>query len=451
MEWARKYGNIFSFKVLGHTYIVLNSALDVRQILMKRGAQCAGRMRYIMFEHAGWENDIHLVSPAGLKIMKQFAAKTIGPSALPQFVDAVDREVIECVKRIIRHEGPVDPRVYAKRMTGGLVLRIAYGYEVKSDDDRFVKMSEQAFAMGVELVTPGWLVDMVPLTIHLPAWMHGPKFMQTVKRSREIVHAMRTAPIDWVKEQIAGGTAEPSLAADLLASHEQENNELLFALLADFYAAGTDTTLSIILTLFLILALYPEVQTKAQAEVDSVTLGERLPKYSDRERLPYVTALVKELYRFPGVLNAGFPHRITQDIEYEGYIFPENALVMANIWSILHDPVKYPDPFTFNPERYIGNETNVFGPDDIVNEDPTRYIFGFEPRRCLGRHLVESALFVLAAKLLATCNISCAVNERGESISPTEIQYTGDFISRPVPYTCSVQPRPNARTLLFDE
>jgi hypothetical protein len=45
------------------------------------------------------------------------------------------------------------------------------------------------------------------------------------------------------------------------------------------------------------MVCYPEVQKEAQAEIDSVLNG-RLPEHSDFPSLPYISALVKELYRY---------------------------------------------------------------------------------------------------------------------------------------------------------
>jgi hypothetical protein len=51
------------------------------------------------------------------------------------------------------------------------------------------------------------------------------------------------------------------------------------------------------------MSLYPEVQRRAQAELDAVTGGERLPRLEDRPKLPYIEALVKEVYRWHAVPN----------------------------------------------------------------------------------------------------------------------------------------------------
>ena len=46
------------------------------------------------------------------------------------------------------------------------------------------------------------------------------------------------------------------------------------------------------------MQLYPEVQRKAQAELDSVVGTDRLPTLKDRDDLPYVTHVCWELYRW---------------------------------------------------------------------------------------------------------------------------------------------------------
>lgn len=59
--------------------------------------------------------------------------------------------------------------------------------------------------------------------------------------------------------------------------------------------------------LVLALANNPEVQRKAQAEIDAITGGERLPLLSDREHMPYLQAIVKEANRYYTVVPLGTP------------------------------------------------------------------------------------------------------------------------------------------------
>ena len=73
------------------------------------------------------------------------------------------------------------------------------------------------------------------------------------------------------------------------------------------------------------MALFPEVQQRAQAELASVIGPERLPTIQDRELLPYVTALMTEVFRWKPVVPLGVPHRVMEDDEYMGYKLPEES------------------------------------------------------------------------------------------------------------------------------
>ena len=104
--------------------------------------------------------------------------------------------------------------------------------------------------------------------------------------------------------------------------------------------------------------LHPEVQRKAQAEIDKVVGNDRLPTLADQPDLPYTEALVKEVLRWHPVTplgksavfrahglqplfaprretdcgEPGVPHVATEDDVYEGYFIPKGSTVISNIW-----------------------------------------------------------------------------------------------------------------------
>jgi cytochrome P450 len=80
------------------------------------------------------------------------------------------------------------------------------------------------------------------------------------------------------------------------------------------------------------MTLYPEVQRKAQEEIDRVLGAGRLPKMTDRANLPYIEAVVKETLRWHPVAPMGIPHMSIDDDMYEGYHIPKGSLIMPNIW-----------------------------------------------------------------------------------------------------------------------
>jgi cytochrome P450 len=83
---------------------------------------------------------------------------------------------------------------------------------------------------------------------------------------------------------------------------------------------------------FLSMTVYPEVQRKAQAEIDRVIGISRLPGFQDRQNLHYIDAIVKEVLRWHPVAPLGLPHMTTEDDICEGYLIPKGALLLPNIW-----------------------------------------------------------------------------------------------------------------------
>ena len=51
--------------------------------------------------------------------------------------------------------------------------------------------------------------------------------------------------------------------------------------------------------------MHPDVQRKAQAEIDAVVGQDRLPDFSDQAKLPYVNAIIKETLRWHPIFPAG--------------------------------------------------------------------------------------------------------------------------------------------------
>jgi cytochrome P450 len=80
--------------------------------------------------------------------------------------------------------------------------------------------------------------------------------------------------------------------------------------------------------------------------------------------------------------------------------------------AILHDPVVYPEPDAFKPERFLDKDGNL-REDSVIPS-----AFGYGRRICPGRHLAEITFFMVAASLFSVFKI-----ERGEDASGTEAGY----------------------------
>jgi len=189
--------------------------------------------------------------------------------------------------------------------------------------------------------------------------------------------------------------------------------------------------------------LSPDIQKRAQAELDSVIGRERLPTFEDRPRLPFVDAVCREILRWYPVAPIGVPHTVTRDDIYEGFFIPKGAVVIGNIWSILHDPARYPEPDLFKPERFMNS-------DGTLLDDPVlTSVFGFGKRICPGRHFVDATLFMSIASLFSVFNIEREVKGSAKLSDYASGSVFSSFL-KPLP--CSFIPRDSkARELILAE
>jgi len=202
---------------------------------------------------------------------------------------------------------------------------------------------------------------------------------------------------------------------------------------------GSWQTVSVLHTFFLTMALNPHVVRKAQEELDSVLGGERLPDFSDQEGLPYISAIVKELFRWGCPFPIGAPKRVMEDDTYNGYFIPAGATVVENVWKMFRDESVYPAPETFNPERFLKG-----GRLDLSVRDPEERVFGAGRRMCPGRFFALRTIFLNVACILSLFDIGAPIGEKLEASFSEE-----RVIRKLTPFKCTIRPRSDASLKLM--
>ncbi|THU76246.1 cytochrome P450 [Dendrothele bispora CBS 962.96] len=148
--------------------------------------------------------------------------------------------------------------------------------------------------------------------------------------------------------------------------------------------AAHETTTTTLMWFILAMVLYPEVQKRAQGELDGVVGQSRLPSFTDAKHLPYIQAILKEVLRWRPALPFGLPHAINEDDYYNGYYIPKGSICFANSWSINHDPSIYSsDADEFRPERHLDTNSNL---KDESSDGHFSYGFGQRWVSCYGHY-----------------------------------------------------------------
>lgn len=437
-EWGRKFGGICSVSLFGRPMIIINS-IDVLEEFDKKSAIYSERPRLEMGgELVGYSETLVLMryGPRFRHYRKQFA-RYIGNGVIEERHPLVVEYTRTFLKRALKE--PESLMAHLRKLTGGIILKIAYGYEVGPEgNDPFVDLIEGANEnFNVASVPGAFFVDLIPSLRKLPTWFPGTGFLETAARWKRDTDSMVEVPYNYTKSQMAAGTASKSFVS---TSIEQENEmtqserDDIKLVAASLYGGGADTTVSAQYAFFLAMVLNPGAQRTAQEEIDRVVGNDRLPTHADRESMPYTNALLTEVLRWNSVAPSGVPHVAIEDGFIGNYFIPKDSMILANLWGILHDPVTYPEPFNFDPERFIA------GPGKDAQRDPRGACFGFGRRICPGMFLAEASLWSTISMSLAVFDITNALDSNGFPIIPIH-ENTSGTISYPKPFQCSIKPR----------
>ncbi|KAK6995682.1 OrdA protein [Favolaschia claudopus] len=415
-DWGAKWGDICSVSLFGQPIVILNSATIIED-LNENTAAFSTRPRLPMAgELVGYDQTLVLI-PYGprFRTYRKYFANQIGSLGGVQQVIVMETEIHRFLKRLLLNPGADAISNHLRKLTGAIILRITYGIEVQEENDPF----ENAF-----------LVDVFPDMLRIPEILAP--FKQTARIWARETKDMVEAPYHFVRQQMTSGTAPISFVSSLLKEEEKLSEEDLRDIkftAASFYGGKlnftgaaeahgnnrrADTSAAAMQAFFLAMVLAPEVQREAQTEIDSVVGTTRLPLFSDREQLPYVSAVVTELLRWHSVAPLGVPHAAMEDTVINGHFIPEGSVIIANLWNILNDPETYPKPDKFDPTRYLR---------PFPQRDPRTVCFGF------------FSLFCTVASILATFDIS-----RAPGPLPVH-ENTQGTISHPKPFDCVVKPR----------
>jgi cytochrome P450 len=343
---------------------------------------------------------------------------------------------------------PDDFQKHIRRYANALTTTMVFGWRTPTYEDTKMKQLFEGFSEFAHLNATGVaaLVDFFPLLRNLPD-----SLIWTVREARRL-HAREKALYlsHWLtaKDAITHGTIKPCFCVGMSAAQKSEgfSDDQAAYISGTLLEAGSDTTSSTLYAFVQAMLLYPDVQRKAQKQLDEV-VGDRMPTMNDEPKLHYVRACMKEVLRWmPTTILGAVPHAVTQDDYYEGYLIPKGAGVINNVWGIHMDPKRHPEPRRFIPERYENDTQSLL--DAANNPDPTKrdqFSFGAGRRICPGIHVAERSLFLGISRMLWAFDISPKLDDQSQPILPNPDVLTQGFVVLPVEFPAQIRPRSASR------
>ncbi|EIW87317.1 cytochrome P450 [Coniophora puteana RWD-64-598 SS2] len=438
-EWAKIYGPIFMLRVPNKRIVVLNTFKAVTDLLESRASIYSDRPTLWMYTELAQRRLVAFSIPythPHFRSYRRLMTSSMRPRAITAY-----QELQKEQSRVLLRGLAAEPGKFVKhlqRQSAAVILDLAYGWKVTGDDDYFVRTLDEGLSAGSKLQQPGqWLVEYLPWLRFIPSWFPGATFRRVAEDARIRLLELDKITYQWAKNAIDTGKYSPSFCSDHLLPEDGREvtpdlEQIVRYCSAGLYVGGADTTVAATTAFFLAMALFPEVQARAQAELDAIAGTEKLPDFEARDRTEYVNALVLELIRWAPVVPLGLSHRVMQDDVYEGYLIPEGSTVTANIWAIAHDPTLYPSPFTFDPTRFLG---------PAPQQDPRKIVFGFGRRVCPGQHFAEQAIYLTVANVLAAFSIAPPLDKDGREVKLVYEAANAGIVTHPKAFECRIVPR----------
>ncbi|THH33486.1 hypothetical protein EUX98_g687 [Antrodiella citrinella] len=387
--------DIIRLNALGNNIVVINTIDIAMDLFEKRSSLYSDRPPMVMLTElvgAWWGIAFRRYGTGWRDTRKAFHLE-FHPSAVKRFRPVEEQSTREFLQNLL--VDPADFMVHIRHLAGTTIMKVSFGIDVKPRDDPFIEIGERAIEAVSATGNAGvYMVDMFPLCGYFVSSASAEQAL--IDRIwRKLVDAMYHTPYQIFRERWGDGWATDSAAASLMEKVDGITQDPVYAeevmksALGSMYAAGADTTVSATSSFFLAMVLYPEVQKKAQREVDKVLGGTRLPTFSDISSIP----------------------------------------------AMLHDEAMYPEPHKFDPDRHLKD-----GKINPAVRDPSAMAFGFGRRICPGRYMARESMWLTVASVLATMDIGMAIGEDGRPIVPDET-YRQGMLCFPKPFRCTIVPR----------
>ncbi|KAG2336897.1 cytochrome P450 [Suillus weaverae] len=448
-EWRAVYGDLIFVRILDQEVVVINSQHVAQALLDKRSGIYSDRPYLATLEPYGWSVNFSFTGYNDeWRLCRRLFHQTFRPESAVKFRPMQIRRAREMVANLVD-----DPKHYDSHFatfSSSVAMSTVYGYDVRARNDPLVQIVINAM-MGLSMLTPerAVILKVFPFLLNLPDWCWGSSIKRGAQTSAKRVSEMVNVPFQYVQQHMADHSQSSMVAENLqrmetLDEASKPMFETALKKAATTAIVGSYETMSSTLMAFaLAMVLYPDVQKRAQAEIDSVVGRDRLPTFEDRASLPYIDAILRETFRWAPAIPLGVPHATTSADLYDAYFIPKGATVVCNVWGISRDEKRYPEASRFMPDRFIdANGT-------LTDDNPAEYIFGLGRRRCPGRYVADASAWSAIATMLATVDISSAKDDQGKTIDFTPKFMLG-VVRHPMIFPCSISTRSHIHSGLVD-
>ena len=171
--------------------------------------------------------------------------------------------------------------------------------------------------------------------------------------------------------------------------------------------AGADSPAKTLTIIHYYLVANPTILSKLRDELETLPAT---ALWSQLERLPYFSAVIEEGNRLSWGVTARTARIAHEPIVYtpssytltgtsrKSYTIPPGTPYSTTTLCVHTDPTVFPDPYTFNPDRFLGEE----------GQERRKFNMAFNKggRKCIGIELAHAELYLALAAVLRRFDMS---------------------------------------------
>ncbi|KAJ7040657.1 cytochrome P450 [Mycena alexandri] len=391
-DWARYYGDVFSIKIGSGTMVVLSSPAAIKEVVDKHGWVGSSRPSNYIAELCGsGEQSSILFATDGprLKNLRRTLARFFSPQNSVRYQPAQAAESTLLLHDLITH-----PEI------------ITYGQRAPNFHAPDVLAFYSSLDGMIHALAPGRYppFELFPVFKYLPPpfapWRAACQEVKSVRAE------IQTSLWESLRRRQAAGDEESFDCAlgELMHRGPPPGEEHFYSYTGiGLLDAGSDTSAAFLLSLVLVLSLYPECQERARKEIDALIGPARLPVAEDGPKLPYLNALIRED-------------------------------------AIFHDPEIFENPEVFNPDRFLNSEYGTRPGMDADFRD--NFLFGGGRRICIGQWIGRSTMQITAMRLIWALTFADARDPATDKPLSRDLDtYAHNFVVMPRTFKCKIEPR----------
>ncbi|XP_072048699.1 cytochrome P450 2J4-like [Amphiura filiformis] len=394
VKMATQYGPVFSMRVGGKVVVVLNKVHIIKQAFMN--PRLSDRSRQHTLDDVGLKEGISSSSGEAWKQQRRFTLTSLRSFGVGKrsFENCIAEEAEYLTKEMINLKHiSFDLHYLFTSATANIICSVVFGkrygytdsnfkYILKLLHERFQSFGAiQLFFPVMKYLQPSHYKHIQSNISKIIKFINGVIKQHALSRNRE-------NPNDYIHDYLNEIESNQEVGRET-----HVNIQTMPVTVMNLLIAGTETTSNTLRWSVLYMMVYPEIQKRVQQEIDSVVGRDRLPRLSDKDKLPFTSAVLLEIQRIVSINPLGVPHTCGDDTTIEGYYIPKGSMVVSNLWAVHHDPHTWKNPDKFNPDRFLDKDRCLREREELIP-------FSTGRRICLGENLAKMELYIFFTHLL---------------------------------------------------